>query len=112
MWNSVTRLRADKSCGFSKEGKVHSKSKKCLKYLGEFRIFSSKTSLDVVISFPSPSKKLQICNWKRRSVLTKSNKKISNEWKPPQLNDEDVTCLRTKADVRTVETGHENLWSD
>jgi hypothetical protein len=33
-WNSVTRLWVDKSDGFSKEGKVHSCSKKCRNYVG------------------------------------------------------------------------------
>ena len=45
----------------------------------------SKTSLDMVIYFPTPARKVQTCNWIQRSVLTNSNKKISNEWKHPSV---------------------------
>jgi hypothetical protein len=37
---------------------------------------------------------------------------VPMEWKPPQRSDEIAVCLPTKAEeVRTVEAGHEYLWS-
>ena len=71
-WNSVTRPWVNKSGWFSKEGKVHSGCKKCTKYLVWFGIFPSRTSLDLVISFPTPERKVQTCNLKQLSVLTNS----------------------------------------